>query len=171
MLLPPLRIAILECDKPLDSARRELGGHIGVLTALFKSAVDGLEHPRISAKEGVELKAYDVVDAQDYPSPDSLHSLDAVLISGSRYNAFDNDPWILKLLDFVKNILQHDLLPLLGVCFGHQIIARALGAPVGRSENGWELSVTPVDLTERGQEVFGKTSLVHNLPLLNGGDN
>lgn len=160
----PIRIAILECDKPLDSARRELGGHTGVFTRLFKSAIDSLEHPRISPKEGVELSAYDVVDGQDYPSLDSLRSLDAVLVSGSRYNAFDDDPWILKLLDFVKNILDQDLLPLLGVCFGHQIIARAMGASVGRSNNGWEVSVTPVDLTECGQEVFGRTSLVLDLP-------
>ena len=159
----PLRIAILECDKPLDTTRQELGGHTGLFKKLFASAADTLDHPRALPKRGVELSTYDVVDAQDYPALDSLHSLDAILISGSRYNAFEDEPWILKLLDFVKNILEQGLLPLLGVCFGHQIIARAQGAKVARSETGWEVSVTPVQLTERGQDIFRRKSLVRGL--------
>lgn len=46
----------------------------------------------------------------------------------------------------------------------HQIIARAMGAKVGRSDKGWEVSVSPVDLTRRGQEIFGRASLVLELP-------
>ena len=159
----PLHIAILECDKPLDTTRKELGGHTGLFKKLFSLAADTLDHPRISPKDSVELSTYDVVDAQDYPAQDSLSSLDAILISGSRYNAFEDEPWILKLLDFIKNILHQDLLPLLGVCFGHQVIARANGAKVGRSETGWEASVTPVELTERGQDIFGRKALVLEL--------
>ena len=49
---------------------------------------------------------------------------------------------------------------IIGACFGHQIVGRALGASVGRSDKGWETSVTAIDLTKRGQEIFGKTSLV-----------
>ena len=159
----PLRIAILECDQPLDTTRKELGGHTGLFKELFSSAADTLDDPGIPPKDGLELITYDVVDAQDYSALDSLHGLDAILISGSRYNAFEDEPWILKLLDFVKNILDQNVVPLLGVCFGHQIIARAKGAKVGRSDRGWEVSVTPVELTERGQEIFGRKSLVLDL--------
>jgi len=49
---------------------------------------------------------------------------------------------------------------IVAACFGHQIVGRALGARVGRSEKGWETSVTAIDLTKRGQEIFGKTTLV-----------
>lgn len=159
----PFRIAIFECDKPLDTTRKELGGHTGLFKKLFSLAADTLDHPGISPKDGVELSTYDVVDAQEYPAVDSLQSLDAILISGSRYNAFEDEPWILKLLDFVKTMLDQKGLPLLGVCFGHQIIARAKGAKVGRSDKGWEVSVTPVELTERGQDIFGRKLLVLDL--------
>lgn len=44
----------------------------------------------------------------------------------------------------------------MGVCFGHQIVGRAMGAKVGRNEggSGWEVSVTDVHLTTEGKKVF-----------------
>ena len=49
----------------------------------------------------------------------------------------------------------------IGVCYGHQIVGRALGAKVARSEGGaWEVSVSQVNLTEKGKELFGKDALV-----------
>jgi GMP synthase-like glutamine amidotransferase len=48
----------------------------------------------------------------------------------------------------------------IGVCFGHQIVARALGARVAPSPGGWELSVTEVQLSKEGRRVFGGESLV-----------
>jgi GMP synthase (glutamine-hydrolysing) len=47
----------------------------------------------------------------------------------------------------------------IGICFGHQIIARALGAQVGRNEAGWEVSVEKLTLTEAGKKLFGKDTL------------
>ena len=47
-----------------------------------------------------------------------------------------------------------------GVCFGHQIVARALGATVARNERGWELSVTPHELSDEGKKIFGTDKLV-----------
>lgn len=77
------------------------------------------------------------------------------------FNSFDDDIWILKLVDFVKKILfEQTRVRLIGVCFGHQIIGRALGQKVGRSEGGWEISVTPMQLTEKGRELFGVGELV-----------
>jgi len=52
----------------------------------------------------------------------------------------------------------------IGVCFGHQIVGRAIGGVVKSSEEGWEASVTAVDLTKKGQEVFGRTGLaIHQM--------
>ena len=49
---------------------------------------------------------------------------------------------------------------MVGVCFGHQILARALGAEVGRNDAGWEISVEELALTEAGKGLFGKDTLV-----------
>ena len=76
------------------------------------------------------------------------------------FNSFDDDPWILKLVDFTKKVLQQNRVRIIGVCFGHQIVGRAAGVEIGRSEGGWEVSVYPVELTEKGKELFQQDTLV-----------
>lgn len=70
------------------------------------------------------------------------------------FNAFDDDAWILRLVGFVREVLQQRRVKVVGVCFGHQIVGRALGAKVGRNEE-WEVSVCEVLQAERGREMFG----------------
>ena len=86
------------------------------------------------------------------------------MLTTPEHNSFDNDPWITKLVDFTKTLLAQSRIRVIGVCFGHQILGRALGAPVGRSDNGWEISVLPVQLTARGREIFQQDTLVRALP-------
>ena len=156
----PLRIAILECDTPLENTRAKYGGYGGVFTQLLRAGADALGYPGLSSTSGLELSIFDVVTKQEYPK---LEDVDGILLSGSKHNSFDNDPWILKLVDFTKEVLAQRRVRLIGVCFGHQIIGRAMGVKVGRSDQGWEVAVTDVDLTKRGQELFGKPSLVGHI--------
>lgn len=92
--------------------------------------------------------------------PSKEHNADRFLNTG--FNAFDNDPWILHLVDFVREVLAQDRVKIVGVCYGHQIVGRVLGAKVARSESGaWEVSVCQVIQTEKGKELFGgKDALV-----------
>lgn len=76
------------------------------------------------------------------------------------HTSFDDTPWILKLVEFVQQVLAQERVRLIGVCFGHQIIGRAMGVKVGRSTAGWEVAVTPVDLSEKGKELFRQSKLV-----------
>lgn len=69
-------------------------------------------------------------------------------------------PWINRLVEFTKQVYAQDRVRLIGICFGHQIIGRALGVPVGRSDIGWEIAVCDINLTEKGKELFGKEKLV-----------
>lgn len=72
------------------------------------------------------------------------------------YNSFDNDSWILRLVTFTQLALESPHVRIIGVCFGHQILARALGAKVARSEGPtWEVSVCPVVQTALGKQKFG----------------
>lgn len=82
------------------------------------------------------------------------------MLNRVEHNSFDNDAWILKLVGFTEKLLKQDRIRIIGVCFGHQILGRALGAKVGRSDNGWEIAVLPVELTAKGKEVFQQDSLV-----------
>lgn len=85
------------------------------------------------------------------------------------HNSFDDIPWINRLVEFTKQVLAQDRVRILGICFGHQIVGRALGAKVGRSEQGWEVAVCDMNLTEKGKEVFGQDKIVRDslLPISN----
>jgi GMP synthase-like glutamine amidotransferase len=75
---------------------------------------------------------------QDYPP--TFDAFDAVVLTGSRADAFSDQPWVLRLRHEVQTLLtQHK--KLVGVCFGHQLIALCLGAPVGRAPQGWGMGL------------------------------
>ncbi|QOZ31899.1 type 1 glutamine amidotransferase [Bradyrhizobium sp. CCBAU 53421] len=78
----------------------------------------------------------DVVSvANGEPLPDPM-TLDAILITGSAAGVYDDVAWIAPLEAFVRTA--HDQrVPMVGVCFGHQLIAQALGGTVRKSEKGW----------------------------------
>ncbi|KAK2594765.1 hypothetical protein QQS21_007512 [Conoideocrella luteorostrata] len=148
----PLRLAILECDIPQRKTVARLGNFTGVFKALLSAAAQTSSPPQDLA-DLVSISGHDVVnDLHSYPS---LDDVDALLLTGSRHTAFDNDPWILKLVDYTKQALESNRIKVVGICFGHQIIGRAAGASVGKSESGWEVAVTEVDLTDKGKEIFG----------------
>jgi GMP synthase-like glutamine amidotransferase len=64
-----------------------------------------------------------------------------------------------KLVEFTKEVLAQSRVRIVGVCFGHQIVARALGVEVGRNADGWEAAVNDIQLTAKGKEVFGVEKL------------
>ncbi|KAI1910318.1 hypothetical protein LOZ12_004705 [Ophidiomyces ophidiicola] len=169
---PPLRIAVLECDEPLTNTKNKYGGYGGVFEALLRASAATLDpSDAIDTDSGLQISKWDIVNKSDsYPK---LEDIDAVLISGARYNSYDSTPWILKLVDFTKQILAQDRVRVIGVCFGHQILGRALGAKVGPNDAGWEVSVHDINLTEEGKKILGLEKLrlqqmhrdiVHNYP-------
>jgi GMP synthase-like glutamine amidotransferase len=107
------------------------------------------------------LSSHDIVnDLTAYPDPESI---DAILITGSKYNAFDNDEWIVRLVQFTRRCIEGGRIRVIGVCFGHQIIGRALGAELGRNTRGWEVSVVEHQLTDEGKKVFGMEKMVRSI--------
>ena len=71
------------------------------------------------------------------PLPD-VDGLEAILITGSWAGVYDAFDWIAPLEDFVRAAHQKKV-PMVGVCFGHQLIAQALGGTARKSEKGWGL--------------------------------
>jgi len=80
--------------------------------------------------------AFDVVSVPNGdPLPDPA-SLQAILITGSPAGVYDGLDWIAPLEDFVRAAYARQT-PMVGVCFGHQLIAQAMGGRVRKSDKGW----------------------------------
>lgn len=63
-------------------------------------------------------------------------------------------------INFKSLLHEQSRVRIMAVCFGHQIVGRAYGETAERNPLGWEVSVTPVTLSETGKRVFGCDSLV-----------
>ncbi|KAF3940256.1 hypothetical protein ABW19_dt0208255 [Dactylella cylindrospora] len=153
MASKPFQLAILECDQPLDAARKALGGHTGVWRSVFGAATESLNLPA----DSIILTRYNAEETLP-----ALDSVDGVLISGSRYNAWGDEPWIVRLVEFTKECVANKV-PVIGICFGHQIVGRALGSEVGRNDAGWEVAPIVLSLNEKGRDIFGKDTITLHL--------
>lgn len=88
---------------------------------------------RLLAGNGYQFQTWFVVDGE---MPDSTAAADGWLITGSKHGAYENLPWIPKLEAFIREVKTSGQ-PLVGICFGHQIIAQALGGTVEKFDRGW----------------------------------
>lgn len=91
---------------------------------MFRTLLDG---------QGFEFETYAVLDGQ---FPSGADAADGWLITGSKFGVYEDHAWIPLLEDLVRAIDAKGL-PLIGICFGHQIIAQALGGRVEKFVGGW----------------------------------
>jgi GMP synthase-like glutamine amidotransferase len=88
----------------------------------------------ISAEDkSITFDVISVVNGKALPDPGTLQ---AILITGSSAGVYDKLDWIAPLEDFVRAAYVSRI-PMVGVCFGHQLMAQALGGIVRKSEKGW----------------------------------
>jgi GMP synthase-like glutamine amidotransferase len=126
-----MKIGLLECDHILERFRHIAGDYREMFAALFNRHA-----PRIS------LQYFDVCNG-DFPP--SLDACDAYLTTGSRFSAYDDVDWIHTLKNFMRRV-QEAKKPFVGVCFGHQIMAEALGGKVSRAETGWGVGARSIEV-------------------------
>jgi len=86
--------------------------------------------------------------AVDGELPDSVNDADAWLLTGSKHGAYEALPWIPPLEAFVRDIYAQGL-PMVGICFGHQLIAQALGGKVVKFDGGWVAGTEHYELSEQ----------------------
>ncbi len=99
---------------------------------------------RLLGGQGFEFRTWNVVD-MDFPGGPG--DADGWLITGSKHGAYEDHPFIAPLEAFIREIDAAQK-PLIGVCFGHQIIAQALGGTVEKFGGGWSVGRTEYTTTE-----------------------
>lgn len=100
---------------------------------------------RLLADQGFTFQTWRVLD-MDFPA--SPHDADGWLITGSRFGAYEDHPFIPPLEDFIRAVHAAGV-PMVGICFGHQIIAQAMGGRVVKYPGGWSVGRTEYDFGGR----------------------
>jgi len=90
---------------------------------------------RFLAHEKINFVHFPVVDGI---FPENIDAAQGWLITGSRFGVYENLPWMVQLAEFIRALYAHGR-PLVGICFGHQIIAQALGGHVEKFKGGWSI--------------------------------
>lgn len=116
-----MKIGILNTGNPPD----ELSAEFGDYTFMFQELLGA---------QDFSFVGYDVERKSEVPT--DCRDADAWLITGSKHGVYDDLPWMAPLKKFIRSA--YDLnTPIVGICFGHQIVAQALGGQVEKFLGGW----------------------------------
>lgn len=128
-----MKIGILQTGRSPEEMRETHGDY----DDLFK---------RMLAGRGFSFDTYPVLDGL---LPEDPSDADGWLITGSRFGAYEDHDWIPPLEAFLRRAYAADV-PIVGVCFGHQILAQALGGKVEKYRGGWSTGAVDYDMVEGG---------------------
>jgi GMP synthase-like glutamine amidotransferase len=117
-----MKILIIEPGLPPAPLKAESGFYPAMFKRLVSSEIKGAHYDVCSVICGDKLP-----NAGEY---------DGIVILGSPHSVYEDLPWINELVGFVKNAANHKI-PQIGICFGHQLIAKAMGGYVAKAPQGW----------------------------------
>ena len=128
-----MKLAILETDILRPQHQATYVGYGRMFQSLFdRVGVDW------------EMDVFSVIQ-DEYPL--DRDAFDAFLITGSKYDAFADEDWIVRLRDYCRDLFEHGK-PMVGICFGHQLLAHPLGGKAERASGGWGLGVMSYEVEE-----------------------
>ena len=105
---------------------------------------------------------YEVFNVTHQIFPKSLDNFDGIIITGSPASANDKDLWIKELLSTVRCSINKKI-PIFGSCFGHQVIAKALGSKIIKNPDGWSFGLVKTQVVADASWLEGleKETLVY----------
>ncbi len=120
------RLGFLLCDRVLEHIADQFSDYPEMFARAFAEVSDA-----------IEWRVFDLIESAVPPSVDAC---DGYLISGSRHGAYDDLPWIPLLESFIRDVAASEK-PMVGLCFGHQILGQALGGEVKKVPQGWGIGI------------------------------
>ncbi len=117
-----MKIGIIETGRPPEQLQDQFGTYPHAFEVLLRD--QGFTFDSWAALEG--------------NIPDSIDLADGWLITGSRFGAYEDHDWIKPLEAFLRKAYAASI-PIVGICFGHQILAQALGGKVEKFTGGWSV--------------------------------
>ncbi len=121
-------IGILQTGLAPDALAPEMGDY----PDMFARLLDG---------HGFTFRTYKVVDGE---FPKGVKDCEGWLITGSRHGVYEDHAFIPPLEQFIRDAFAAHV-PVVGICFGHQIVAQAMGGKVERYGEGWAVGATDYD--------------------------
>lgn len=125
-------IGILETGRPAEALKAR-GSYPQLFERLLGDAADDFR-----------FRTYPVIDGE---VPSDPGACDAWLITGSRHGVYERLPWMLATEEFLRKAMAANV-PVVGICFGHQLLSQALGGKVVKSDKGWGFGLMDYRLTD-----------------------
>ncbi len=122
-----MKIGILQCDHVLEQFQLTFGDYPEMIASLFTKVSFACD--------------FVVYQVQNMEYPQDIDDCDAYITTGSRHGVNDDYEWIKRLEAFIRELDQVKK-PFVGICFGHQLMAKALGGVVEKSDKGWGVGVS-----------------------------
>jgi len=119
-----MRLTIIQTGEVPEPLRNNFGPYHSMFERMFDATENGF--------------SYEVVDVEGNSLLPDPSRIDGIVITGSPAGVYEDHDWLPPLREFIRRAYDAKT-PMLGVCFGHQIMADALGGDVRKSEKGWGL--------------------------------
>jgi GMP synthase-like glutamine amidotransferase len=129
-----MKLTIIQTGEVPVALRPQFGAYPPMFKRMFDEAGQAFEYETVAVHDGAAF-------------PDAA-GLDGILITGSAAGVYDDYAWLEPLRAFIRSAYAADT-PMLGICFGHQIMADALGGDVRKSDKGWGLGRHTYDVKSR----------------------
>jgi GMP synthase (glutamine-hydrolysing) len=139
------RVGILETGKPSAEVAGRYGDFVDMFRAYF------------AAQSDLGFVTYPVSSGAPLPTPSAEN---AWLITGSPAGVYEDHAWMPPLEEFVRQAIRQSV-SVLGICFGHQLMAKAMGGKVVKSDKGRGIGVHRYEVNDAGQKLLPQTKTLH----------